>query len=411
MGKCEMKFKIKNKIILLSLIIFSYALIAVAIKLLTFYGYIETLPPMPHSNENFSQKNLDKVILKLQNAQDFFNNNFVNNNKHIDLYYIPNSSRIHLKNTGETNSEAVSYYLLWNAQSRYKSDFDEALDYLRNYMITSNGYLRWRLEGDEIAINDGSNIASDADLRAIKAILIAERQWKDKKYTELLDKMINGLEQMSISNNYFVPYAGIHNNTIWKADDVWLSYSDFEAFRILSIRKGEPWIKVYNNMKKAVISSQTPSGLYNSHLSGNNVYSNFLEKKYSINSMWVMVRAAESGDLELQDSARKSLDFYKARYIESKKLYTGYEPDGTSTNEESPWVYALVGRAAIALGDKEFADILIDKLLESQINDKSSLLYGAIPEGSKEDPVVTQFTMQESILTLQAYIGASTPLD
>jgi hypothetical protein len=74
------------------------------------------------------------------------------------------------------------------------------------------------------------------------------------------------------------------------------------------------------------------------------------------------------------------------------------------TSYDAPWVYALVGRAAVALGDEEASKKFVDKLITFQVSDEKSKLYGALPEGKGEVSRVGQFTMQESILTLQAYV-------
>lgn len=63
-----------------------------------------------------------------------------------------------------------------------------------------------------------------------------------------------------------------------------------------------------------------------------------------------------------------------------------------------------MGRAAIALGDIEFADRMMGKLLEKQVTDEKSPLFGAFPEGHGENLRIGQFTMQESIITMQDYL-------
>ena len=406
----KLNITIQMKVFLLVLMIIIYIIFAFFLRGLINLGYIQTLPPSPQYSVNSILEQNAYEVINLEQVENFVNNKLAESNGHINLDFIPSSSNATINNSNETNSEAVSYYLLWSAQSRYKNNFDSELDYMEKYMLTPQNYLRWRLEADDKAITDGNNIASDADLRTIKALLIAEKQWKDKRYTELINNMSNGLANLAVDNGTFVPYGGVHDDgSIWKADEIYLSYADFETLRVLAFRKGEPWISVDNNMKKDVIASQTSNGLYNSHLS-NGVYSNFLQKYYSIDNLWVMVRAAESQDPELQNSSRKALNFYKTQFVENGKLSTGYDINGNSTNDESPWVYALVGRAAVALNDREFADVMMQKLLETQNEDQNSSLYGAFPEGDPNNPIASQFTQQESILTIQAYIGASTNL-
>lgn len=124
-----------------------------------------------------------------------------------------------------------------------------------------------------------------------------------------------------------------------------------------------------------------------------------------------MVRAAESNDPELENSARRALEFYKESYKQHGIIFTDYNKDGTpASGGDSAWAYALVGRAAIALGDEEFADSMITELLKEQTLDPNSELYGAFLEGPDGEKKVGQFTMQESIITLQAYVAMKTSI-
>ncbi len=337
-------------------------------------------------------------------AEAFVREKLKQENGHINLYYPAQSSE-----SRRTNSEAASYYLLWNAVERNKREFDLQLDFLKENMIhPTGGYLMWRLEGDDKPITDGSNIATDADLRTIKALLIAEKQWDDEKYTEHIDSLAEALENIAITNDgLFSPYGGVRETgELWKTQEVWLSYSDFEVFRELSYRRGEPWKGVYDNTKKKILQSQLPIGFYNAKLDEQRNFLNFDEvngqKRYSINSLWVMVRAAESRDKELQASAHKALDFYKSEYAEKAMIDSVYDSDGNGlSGGDSAWVYALVGRAAVALDEENFSAEMMKKLKEKQILNESSELYGAFPEGNN---VAGQFTTQESILTVQDYL-------
>ncbi|HLP79477.1 MAG TPA: hypothetical protein VK158_02500, partial [Acidobacteriota bacterium] len=160
-------------------------------------------------------------------------------------------------------------------------------------------------------------------------------------------------------------------------------------------------------MKDAVLGAQIQNGLYNSMLTQSRHYGNGIDAGgYSINSLWIMVRNAESGDLQLMESANKSLQFYRNKMVIDSELYAQYDSTGNPLSPtDTPWVYALVARAAIALNDREFSDLMIEKLLEHQNLDSQSWLYGSFPEGYAQDTRVGQFTMQESILSLQDYIA------
>lgn len=355
----------------------------------------------------------EKTMKSLQTAENFFNNNFIRTNGHIDLYLTVEDNNTIIIHDDDTNSEAVSYYLLWTAQQKDKDAFDKGLSFIQNNMIhPTHNYLMWRLTANDTIESDGSNIASDADLRVIKALTIAQYHWPDDPaYASMINQLTGGLENVALTKDvYLAPYGGVSGETsVWLSKEVWLSYTDFTVLQYLSEQRGGVWTTVYNNMKQAVLESQIQNGLYNSMLTQERKYGNGIDNGgYSINSMWIMVRNAESNDPELQASALKSLSFYKERYELDGELFQKYGSDSNALiRDESPWVYALVGRAAVELGDEEFSKIMLQHLMDNQVSDQQSPLYGAIPESKDiDDRRIGQFTMQESILTMQAFILA-----
>jgi endo-1,4-beta-D-glucanase Y len=355
------------------------------------------------SRKPYSTNSIQPVYIApyLDGAVHYFNNNLVRANGHVDL-----SISLYGNNSDtNTNSEAVSYYLQWNAQAGNKDDFDKGLDFMETYMIHPQaGYLMWHLDENHLPFGDGEHIASDADLRAIKALIIAETQWGDPRYTRLIDELASALEKAAItSDGYFAPYGGYENGEYWTADEVWLSYSDFTAFRHLAERRGEPWDTIYRNMKFAVLGAQIESGLYNTDLNYLRQYGSTLDDGfYGINSMWIMVRSAESGDAQLMASALKALNMFKEQYHITEELFGLYNSEGDPLSPmDNPWVYAIVGRTAVALNDLEFSTKMMNKIISKQKMQQP--WAGGIPEGHGNSTIISQFTMQESILTMQDY--------
>jgi endo-1,4-beta-D-glucanase Y len=407
-------------------IIFLYIFIGAIFATLIAAGVLPKAPPLIATavgNDSLPEVPKNSFLTHLQSAQDFMDKSMIEKNGHINLYiaaenFTSTSNTINSSsdiNDFNTNSEAVSYYLLWTATAGDKEKFDKELQYVQTYMIYPNfGYMMWRLAQNDSVVGDGSNIASDADLRTIKALLIAEKQWHDVSYTNMISQIASGIQKVAITkDNYLAPYGGVSGETAtWTANEVWLSYTDFTVLNELANRFGAPWTTVYANMKKASLNAQIANGLYNSMLTESRQYGNGIDAGgYSINSMWMMVRNAESSDTDLVQAANKSLQFYKNKFQIDGELYATYGSNGDALSAaDTPWVYALVGRAAIALNDKDFSDKMIQKLIEKQVNDTSSKFYGSFPEDYKNDSRVGQFTMQESILTMQAYSNKVWPV-
>jgi endo-1,4-beta-D-glucanase Y len=396
----------KKKLFIIFGMIGAYLLFGVLFKVLLAQGIIEHAPPAERDTTMNDTPQEVRLTPTLEVAQSFFEKN-LQKEGHIDLYYVINATQS-FDYQNYTNSEAVSYYLLWTANAGQKEAFDMELDFIEKNMLHKKGYLMWRLSPDDKPINDGTNIATDADLRAIHALLIAEKQWGDERYTQLINTLAGGIEHIAITRDgMLAPYGGYSGETPWRTNEVWLSYNDFITVDALAKRRGEPWKTLYVQMKNVTLRAQIANGLYNSMLTDRRQYGNGIDDGgYGINSLWMMVRNAESEDPELMASARKSLEFYKKRFVaEDSTIYTSYSSSGDPlTSYDSPWVYALVGRAAVALGDEEASRDFINKLSTFQVTDEQSPLYGSFPEGIGEVPRVGQFTMQESILTLQDYI-------
>lgn len=400
----------KGKLFLLVSIVGLYIIFGISFKFLASAGLIDKSPAKlmdAGGSDSVPEAQPKSVAANLESAQHFFAKNFLKNGGHVDLSIKVLQNRTLRDN--RTNSEAVSYYLLWKAHDKDKAAFDSGLEYLKSKMAhPSYGYMMWRLEADDGVVDDGSNMAADADLRAIKALMIAEKQWGDKEYTQLVNQLAAGLEKLAITKDgLLAPYAGVSGETsIWKAEEVWLSYSDFIVFKELSKRRGEPWTSLNSKMKNAVLKAQIANGLYNSMLTERREYGNGIDGGgYSINSMWIMVRSAESDDHELRASANKSLQFYRQKFQQDAELYSMYSSNGDAMSpSDTPWVYALVGRAAIALGDEAFSEQMINKLFEHQETNSKSDYFGAFLEGYENERLISQFTMQESILTIQDFL-------
>ena len=274
-------------------------------------------------------------------------------------------------------------------------------------MHPTYGYLRWRLNDEGKVVEDGGNIASDADLRLILSLYEAQDRWDDARYANLRRRLTNGLELVAVTNdNMLAPYGGISGETsVWMAKEVWLSYHDFAASSRLA-QDSKVWGKVHESMKQSILGSQLANGLYNSQLTEQRAYGNGPDNGgYSINSLWIMVRSAQSDDPQLRASAQKALDFYKREFAERGRIVTSYSSSGEpNSSYDAPWVYALVARAAVGLDDYVFATQMLNKLREFQITDPASPHYGAIVEGQTNNRWVGQFTTQESILALQEYM-------
>ena len=429
----------RRKVLVLLLIPLVYVALGGSFYYLAAIGALDRAPfPSELVSSSEYPVELDRVEYRLSLARDFLDSRLVRDDGHVFLaYYLhdaveedegrfANDSRLredYLELSvdvvvpdapsgfvvEDTSSEAMSYYLLWTARSGDREAFDRALAYVEDVMVHPEfGYVQWRVGSDGLIREGGENFASDADVRVIRALLIAERRWGDSRYTRAIDERAVALEEYAINDwGMLAPYGGVFGGERFTSQETWISYADFQIFAILAERRGEPWESVLRNMRVVALSAQTEQSFFNSVLLPDGTYSNYLDGDvFSINTLWIMERSAQSDDRSLNRAARRSLDFYAIRFEQDTELFGRYSEQGDSLDAraQSPWVYAIVGRAAMHLDDLALANEMIRALMEMQDVDPQSPLYGSFPEGRGERVRAEQFALHESILTFQEYL-------
>jgi endo-1,4-beta-D-glucanase Y len=401
-----------SKLMVLVTMVLIYAVIATTILLLVNTNIIKREPFVPDLPDTGTDTDDIPAYMKtgdaLAAATAYVEQNLHKPNGHIDLYQQLHAQQ-NITQHNHTNSEAVSYYLQAAAQQGDKKRFDSELSFVEGHMMHPEGsYMMWHLDDTDAAEGEGRNIAPDADLRALHALYIAKDRWGDARYDTMIDRLATGLERVALSDdNLLIGYGGMSGEKPWRGDAAYLAYSDFQVYDRLANTRGGRWPAVASQMRNITLKAQIWNGLYNSEYRAGDKYGNGIDGgKYSINSLWIMVRFAESNDRTLKESARKSLVFYQDQYSKRDMIYDAYTSSGEpATTSESPWNYALIARAASALGERSFAQIMERRMLNLQDDNLLSPYYGAFPEGAKGDERVGQFTMHEAILTMQQMEG------
>ena len=392
-------------------VVLVYLAVAATLILLVNNGTIPQADPPEDTSTVYEDDNAPlpatyNLTQRKEAAISYVEEHLTQPNGHINTYEPLREQTI--QGANDTNSEAISYSLQIAAQANNQEIFDRQLDYLENYLQHPRGFLMWRVEEDYQARGEGRNNAHDADLRVIRALYIAHDRWGEERYLRLIDEIATGLELVAITpDNRLAAYGGMSGDTPWMADESYLAYSDFQALERLANTRGGAWVEVEENMRQITLDAQLENGLYNSEYWPTSGYGTGIDGGvYSINSLWIMVRFAESNDEELMQSAREGLEFYREQYAQERLIYAAYTSSGEpAVDYEAIWAYALVARAAHALGDDSFGEVMITRMLEYQDTNQQSESYGAFIEGDAGDERAGQFTIQESILTLQEATG------
>lgn len=102
---------------------------------------------------------------------------------------------------GSTVSEAIAYGMMImvymsSTQSDHQSEFDKLWATWKNHSMGGTGGMNWRIgEGG----GDGS--ATDADVDAALALIIASKQWNDSKYLDAAKSLITWMASNDIDGN------------------------------------------------------------------------------------------------------------------------------------------------------------------------------------------------------------------
>jgi hypothetical protein len=103
--------------------------------------------------------------------------------------------------TCSTVSEAIAYGMMImvymsSSQSDHQSEFDKLWATWKNNSMGGNGGMNWR-----IGCDGGSGSATDADVDAALALIMASKQWNDSKYLDAAKSLITWMASNDIDGN------------------------------------------------------------------------------------------------------------------------------------------------------------------------------------------------------------------
>lgn len=103
--------------------------------------------------------------------------------------------------TESTVSEAIAYGMMImvymsSSQSDHQSEFDKLWATWKNNSMGGNGGMNWRIGKD-----GGTGSATDADVDAALALIMASKQWNDNKYLDAAKSLITWMASNDIDGN------------------------------------------------------------------------------------------------------------------------------------------------------------------------------------------------------------------
>lgn len=267
----------------------------------------------------------------------------------------------------ESQGMMLTYYL-------YKSDkvgFEKTFEYLKDNMLLENDLISWRIEDK----SPSKVSATIDDIRIVKALLLASDEFKSIKYRYYALKIADAVYENLINDYSIIDFNdGYKNSTVTT-----LCYLNLDTIKILS-SLDDKWKQVYdksiNIINKGYIGNNLP--LYKKNYDNStNKYDNE-ENIDSLLSVLVILNKAEA-----KEDVKESVEWIKGRLNKFGYISTSYNVSNMNESKiESTSIYANIAQIAKVIGDKSLYDIAINKMINFQIKNKNSEIYGSFGDES-----------------------------
>jgi hypothetical protein len=146
-------------------------------------------------------------------------------------------ARIDWDTKSQTVSEGIGYGMLImvcmdNSQNNTRTKFDKLWRYYKKFR-NSNGVMNWKIDGFSGVSGDGKNGATDAELDAATALVLAYRQWADQTYLKDAQTLINAIWTHEVNANKYLKPGDAWDT---KKDPSYFSTGGMELFKSVDSR-------------------------------------------------------------------------------------------------------------------------------------------------------------------------------
>ncbi|MGG7178559.1 glycosyl hydrolase family 8 [Clostridium paraputrificum] len=305
---------------------------------------------------------------------EFIDNNLKNDEWGIKTNYNDEISDGDITKGHSVLSESQGMMLLYYLDRDRKGEFDNTLVYVEKNMFLPNGVLSWRVEEGE----SSETSATIDDLRVIKALLLGEERWGDKKYRKVALNISRGIKKELLDEGMLSDF----NDGTNKSDKTTLCYLDLPTIKLIS-KLDKDYNDIYKNsleiMNGGYISDEIP--LYKKEYDRkSNLYDDG-DIDTLLSSIILLNR------VEVGEDISKSIEWIKSKYKEDGGIFISYSKDtGKAISSiESTSIYSNLLQVASLLEDTELYNICIKKLEEYQILDVNNPIYGAYGNGNTKE--------------------------
>lgn len=291
--------------------------------------------------------------------------------------------RVKFDNRSQTVSEGIAYGMLLSAYKGDKTLFDGLWLYYKDN-VNSNGVMNWRING--CSGTDGHNGATDAELDASMALIVADYQWASTgtiNYKNDAKTLIAAIKNHEIEANTFVLKPGDQFGGSQLTNPSYFSpayYRAFGAFTNDAVFWNQVVAKAYTVINNNLTQNNAAGGLVSDWCAASGAYSTDPQvSNYAANGRNYGYDAARTpwriavdyvwyGTADAKTYSKKSSDFVRVNLGGSTNIKDGYNQNGT-LSQSGQWHNAtFVGAFACAAmaGENQ-------KHLDDSYNDLKSL--------------------------------------
>ena len=252
--------------------------------------------------------------------------------------------RVKFDNTSETVSEGIAYGMLLSAYMADKPLFDGLWLYYKDH-VNANGVMNWKIKGCSEAI--GSNGATDAELDAAFALIVADYQWAstgDINYKGDAKTLISAIKNYEIEANTLVLKPGDQFGGSQITNISYFSPAYYRAFGVFTNDVtfwNQVAAKAYTVINNNLTVNNAVGGLVSDWCEASGTYSaiavnygyNRQGKAYTYDAARTPWRIAVDyiwyGTAEAKTYSKKASDFVRVNLGGTLNIKDGYNQNGT----------------------------------------------------------------------------------
>ena len=250
--------------------------------------------------------------------------------------------RVKFDNPGETVSEGIAYGMLLSAYMADKILFDGFWLYYKDH-VNGNGVMNWKING--CSGTAGANGATDAELDAAFALIVADYQWASSgsiNYKSDAKALIAAIKNYEIEANTFVLKPGDQFGGSQITNISYFSPAYYRAFGVFTndvVFWNQVASKAYTVINNNLTQNNAVGGLVSDWCEASGAYSAEANryanagKTYTYDAARTPWRIAVDylwyGSPDAKTYSKKSSDFVRVNLGGSANIKDGYNQNGT----------------------------------------------------------------------------------